>query len=406
MHDFNRTLVPATYSPDLTISFLDHLCMALDLTKTQRKTAEDRYATVTQLLGAPESGLSDYSPHLHVQGSFLHKTMVKPMAGVEFDVDLICLLHGTKSLGAKEMFRMVVAALKGRYPELTVKDRCCRIDYAGEFHMDIIPACPELGVEPSRILIPDRRLELLLPSCPKLYAAWFEEAALLMPIFITSLSATEAYNVKSAAVIEPLPDYDGMMQEPLRRFVQILKAARNHFYEGRSTQIPSSIVITTLATHAYRKAIASGPFESMLHVFRAVTADLHNHIGVTRDSEGGIRLDLRNPKDARENFLDGWKHDEKSYQAFFEWQREVLHFINKMIGLEIGNEGIDGAKKRLAITFGDSAATAAIRGIAGGRREEVAIGRGGYLSSGILVPAHHVGARTTPKHTFDGRPIS
>lgn len=402
MHDFNKALGPITLSPDLTISFLDHLCLALDLTKTQRKTAEDRYATVTQLLGAPESGLSAYSPHLHVQGSFLHKTMVKPMAGVEFDVDLICLLHGTRSLGAKEMFRRVVAALKGRYPDLMVKDRCCRIDYAGEFHMDIIPACPEVGTEPSRILIPDRRLEQLLPSCPKLFAEWFEEAALLMPIFITSLSATEAYNAKSAAVIEPLPDYDGMSQEPLRRFVQLLKAARNHFYQGRSVQIPSSIVITTLAAHAYKRAVASGPFESMLQVFRSVAADLHLHIGVTRDLENGIRLDLRNPKDSRENFLDGWKHDENSYQAFFEWQRQVVLFIDTMMALEVGNEGIDGAKKRLASAFGDSAATAAIRGIAGGRREEIAIGRGGFLSSGILVPASHVGARTTPKHTFHG----
>ena len=404
MHDFNRALRPSTHSPDLTISILDHLCMALDLTKTQRKTAEDRYATVTQLLAAPSSGISNYSPLLHVQGSFLHKTMVKPMAGVEFDVDLICLLHGARSLGAKEMFRMVVAVLKGRYPDLVVKDRCCRIDYAGEFHMDIIPACPELGVEPSRILIPDRRLEQLLPSCPKLYATWFEEAALLMPVFITSLSATEAFNAKSAAVIEPLPDYDGMMQEPLRRFVQILKAARNHFYQGRTVQIPSSIVITTLAAHAYRRSVAGGPYESMLHVFRAVVANLHNHIGVTRNFEGRVQLDLRNPKDARENFLDGWKHDEKSFQAFFEWQRQVLLFIDRMMGVDVGDEGIDGAKKRLANTFGDSAATAAIRGIASGRREEVAFGRGGFLSSGILVPASHVGARTTPKHTFDGCP--
>ena len=105
---------------------------------------------------------------------------------------------------------MVVAELKGRYPDLVVKDRCCRIDYAGEFHMDIIPACPEVGVEPNRILIPDRRLEQMLPSCPKLYAAWFEEATQLMPVFITALSATEAYNAKRAAVIEPLPDYDGI----------------------------------------------------------------------------------------------------------------------------------------------------------------------------------------------------
>jgi hypothetical protein len=404
MHVYNRALKPFTTSPDLTISILDHLCVALDLTKTQRKTAEDRYTTVTQLLGAPESGLFPYSPHLHVQGSFLQKTMVKPMAGVEFDVDLICLLHGTRSLGAKEMFRLVVSELKGKYPDLVVKDRCCRIDFAGEFHMDIIPACPELGMEAGRILIPDRRLEQMLPSCPKLFAAWFDEVAQLKPTFITYFSARDVCNAKSASVIEPLPDYDGMMQEPLRRFVQILKAARNHFYERRSVQIPSSIVLTTLAAHAYTRAVAGGPYTSMIQVFRTVVEDLHNYIGVTRDLEGRVRLDLRNPKDARENFLDGWKHDEKSFQTFFEWQRDVLLFIDRMTGTDNEDEGIDGAKKQLASTFGDSAATAAIRGIANGRREEVAIGRGGYLSSGILVPAAFPGARTTPKHTFDGCP--
>lgn len=401
MHDINRETLSRVQSEQLSISFLDHLCLALDLTKTQRKVAEDRYEAVTKLLATPGSRIAAFSPHLFPQGSFLLKTVVKPMADVEYDVDLICLLHRAGYLAAREVFTLVTEELKARYKDLEIKDRCCRIPYAGEFHMDIIPARHEGVADLHRIVVPDRKLNDFVWSCPKHFAAWFEEAAQMFPIFRHSFSA-DVIKAANAAVIEPLPDYDGMAAEPLRRFVQLFKASRNHYYEKRRGRIPSSIALTTLATHSYRKAVTGQTYNSMIEVFRAVAQDLHTSIRVTRDPSGTINFDLKNPKDARENFLDCWRGDEEVYVVFRQWQSHVVQFIDNILAQGESLEGIDGTKKRLSATFGDLAATAALRGIAGQRRDMVMRGSAGFLATGILTTATQVGAKPVPRHTFHG----
>lgn len=401
MHEFNHEALSLAQSENLAIGFLDHLCLSLDLTKTQRQVAEDRYSAVTKLLATPGSRLAAFSPHLFPQGSFLLKTVVKPMANVEYDVDLICLLHFAGYLSAREMFSLVSSELKIRYKDLVIKDRCCRIDYAGEFHMDIIPARHEGVNNLGRIVVPDRRLNDFVWSCPKLFAPWFEEAAQLTPVFVRSFSS-DVIKAANAAVIEDLPDYDGMAVEPLRRFVQIFKASRNHFYAERQCRVPSSIAITTMAAHSYRKAVVGRVYSSMIEVFRFVAEDLHNSIRITHNSSSRHEFDLRNPKDGRENFLDCWEGDDDAYAVFRQWQTQMIEFINA-ISSHIGNQdGIDGTKKRLAAMFGDFAATSAVRGVAGQRREMVSRGTAGFLSTGVLTTSSHAGAKTVPRHTFDG----
>lgn len=401
MHDFNRDRLHLAQAEQMAISLLDHLCLALDLTKTQREAAEQRYAAVTKLLATPGSRLAAFSPHLFPQGSFLLKTVVKPMANVEYDVDLICLLLQVGHLDARQMFQLVSAELKSRYKDLVIKDRCCRIEYAGEFHMDVIPARHEGVMDLNRIVVPDRRLNDFVWSCPKLFAAWFEEATQLTPIFVRAFSA-DHIKAANAAVIEDLPDYDGMAVEPLRRFVQLFKASRNHFYDGRECRPPSSIAITTLAAHSYRKAVTGRVYDSMIQVFRVVAEDLHSSIRVTQNQFGQSEFELKNPKDDRENFLDCWKGDHEAYAVFRQWQAQMVEFIDKILVESESLEGIDGTQKRLSTTFGDSAATAAVRNVAGHRREMVTRGTAGFLATGALTTTSHAGARKVPAHTFDG----
>lgn len=401
MHDYNHEALSITQSERLTISVLDHLCLALDLTKTQREAAEQRYAAVTKLLSTPGSRLATYSPHLFPQGSFLLKTVVKPMANVEYDVDLICLLHRVGHLNARLLFQLVAEELKARYKDLKVKDRCCRIDYSGEFHMDVIPARHEGVTDLNRIVVPDRSLNNFVWSCPKLFAEWFDGTTKLLPEFVRSFSAGKIA-AANAAVIEDLPDYDGMEVEPLRRFVQLFKASRNHFYESRENRPPSSIALTTMAAHSYRKAVTGRVYDSMIQVFRFVAQDLHNSIHISHGQGGKVEFDLRNPTDNRENFLDCWEVEEKAYTVFRQWQAEVVEFIDKILAQSQKQEGIDGAKKRLAATFGDSAASAAVRGIASRRRDMVTRGSAGFLATGALTTISHAGAKKVPLHTFHG----
>jgi hypothetical protein len=51
--------------------------------------------------------------------------------------------------------------------------RCLRLNYAGAFHLDILPACPNDRLGGGAILVPDRKLECWKDSNPKGFAEWF-----------------------------------------------------------------------------------------------------------------------------------------------------------------------------------------------------------------------------------------
>ena len=53
--------------------------------------------------------------------------------------------------------------------------RCVRLNYAGDFHMDILPACPNDQIGNGSIVVPDCKLVCWMHTNPKGFAAWFFE---------------------------------------------------------------------------------------------------------------------------------------------------------------------------------------------------------------------------------------
>src|SRR5262249_17656373 len=71
------------------------------------------------------------------------------------------------------LYNLVAGRLRdhGTYRDiLELKNRCLRINYAGNFHLDIIPACPNGG---ESIKVPDRARSVWVPSNPLGYAERF-----------------------------------------------------------------------------------------------------------------------------------------------------------------------------------------------------------------------------------------
>src|SRR5437763_464870 len=56
-------------------------------------------------------------------------------------------------------------------------NRCIRLNYEHQFHMDILPACRDPKNGGTCLLVPDRKLEDWKASNPKGYAAWFDSKA-------------------------------------------------------------------------------------------------------------------------------------------------------------------------------------------------------------------------------------
>ena len=170
-----RTLLVDSTRHDL----LDRLLIAgaeeLDLTPTQHARAVGHYEAVGEYLAERGSPLERYSPTVFAQGSMAIDTATKPVGRDEFDLDLMCQLLIRSSAKPAEVKRIVGERLRANdtYKKmLREKNRCWRLVYAGEFHMDIIPGIPDpQGQTATALLVPDKELRGWKETDPKGYAA-------------------------------------------------------------------------------------------------------------------------------------------------------------------------------------------------------------------------------------------
>ncbi|MBI5694990.1 MAG: nucleotidyltransferase [Nitrospirae bacterium] len=232
-------------------SLLEFICIELQLTDTQFKLAEDRYKAIGNCLSKPGNLLSVYSPEIYPQGSLKIGTPVKPVGRDEYDLDIVCeftkLDPLTNRIEAKSLLHAVWDILYSNeiYRDIIeLKRRCVRINYKGDFHLDVLPACPNIIEGGTNIVIPDKSENgghgAWKNSNPKGYAKWFETRATVSEVIL-----------KAA---EPLPFPVAVNRKPpLKLAVQLLKRWRDVFFNKYPSQIaPDSIVLTTLAAKAYK----------------------------------------------------------------------------------------------------------------------------------------------------------
>ncbi|MDO8571105.1 MAG: nucleotidyltransferase, partial [bacterium] len=100
--------------------------------------------------------------HPFLQGSMATHTIVKPLKGGEFDVDIVypfklaALRAGITPAEIRDWFFRRLRNDHFYNENLISKPRCARIEYKGEFHLDIIPARKGEGLESSFYFIPTK----------------------------------------------------------------------------------------------------------------------------------------------------------------------------------------------------------------------------------------------------------
>ncbi len=149
--------------------FLDNI--ELDNGRVRRiRSAAQRLAEFCH--SDPEIG--QYAPHVFFQGSFSNDTAVKPLyARQEYDVDIVVLLSLPSAVPA-DVLNWFTRCLRQdadyRRRIRPPKDKCVRLNYAGDFHVDIVPG-HRVTNNDREIQIPSRRSGWLY-SHPKGYSAW------------------------------------------------------------------------------------------------------------------------------------------------------------------------------------------------------------------------------------------
>ncbi len=317
---------------------LEAVAEALDIPPSKFEEAKSRYEAIGAWLDRPESSIAQYDPSISPQGSFLLGTVTRPLTDAEeYDVDLVCRLEATKADFTQKSLKEAVGlevALYARAHGMAVPEehrRCWRLNYAAgaQFHMDILPALPDaqryqvkLLMEGHRALAQDAALsghaiaitDKTLPhydqptedwpqSNPTGYAAWFRGR---MRVRLTEAKRALAQRERITASVEEIPDYK--VKTPLQRAIQLLKRHRDCMFAEDGERKPISIVITTLAAHAYNEEpTISAALQSIL-------------TGMDRfiEDRGGIAW-VANPVNPGENFADKWAEEPRKRENFYRW---------------------------------------------------------------------------------------
>lgn len=313
---------------------LELLCEAIQPTPTQWSDAQQKYTSAGNWLAATESKLHYLNPNIAYQGSSLIETVIRPWGREEFDVDLLCILNTNRFQHADPtaLYDLVAARLAehATYRKLMIREaRCIKLNYAGQFHLDIVPAIPRVG-HSAGLLIPDRRKKVWIPTDPLGYAEWFFGRT---PV---TKMAVENRSVK--AEIQPLkPAKKAAEIAPLQRTVQLMKRRRDLFFAG-STDAPKSIALTTLAAKHYGgEAMCT---DALLSVLTEIQGEINRTTGI---------LKIPNPVDHSENLGRHW--NERSYARFKRFINQFLEELEELLELR----GWEKITEALSELFGDRA---------------------------------------------------
>jgi len=321
--------------------FLGYIADSLDISESHYKRAEQRYQAIGRWVERDESVIADVKTTIYPQGSFRLGTIIKPITDAEeYDIDLVCELRLTKDqVSQKQLKGRVGCEIKSYVEANNMKSpaeesrRCWRLNYADEaqFHMDILPAIPDgesfmillesKGLSndwaDSAIAITDNtlpnydRLDDDWPrSNPKGYSTWFKTR------MEKQLDAQRVYLAESTkAKVEDIPEY--RVRTPLQRVVQILKRHRDLMFVDDQDDKPISIIITTLAAHAYNNE--ADLLEALVNIVNAMPRYIQKRDGLAW---------VPNPVDPFENFADKWQEYPKREKKFAEWLQQVRDDLN------------------------------------------------------------------------------
>ncbi len=300
---------------------LEQVCLDVQLTSAQYEDATKKYGSIGRWLADPSSPLTRYGPDIYPQGSMRLGTTIRPWRGEEFDLDVVCQLNGCDGQPASHIYELVARRLRdhGTYRLiLEAKNRCLRINYAGNFHLDIIPACPLSG---TAIKVPDRELATWMSSNPIGYGEWFFSRCQYR-----KLLEKRAFD----ASISPLPSQvPAEYKHPLQRAVQLLKRHRDSFFDG-NPNAARSILITTLAAQAYDgDQSLTLALDGIIDGIRAFIARVP---GIPR---------VPNPTNPQENFAAGWNAE--TYPQFVRYAQSLRQHLDRLMA----GDGIDEMAKSL-----------------------------------------------------------
>lgn len=147
----------------------------VNLSDGRIKQLDDRTEAITNFLKSGDDAFAENFVAVLPQGSYAHRTIINPVrANDEFDADLLLEIDEIDGWEAKDYVQELFTVFRGSstYREMVSrKSRCVRIDYANEFHIDVVPYMERHGEH----YITNRNEDVFELTNPEGYNEWLDE---------------------------------------------------------------------------------------------------------------------------------------------------------------------------------------------------------------------------------------
>jgi hypothetical protein len=317
-------------------SIFDILAEGLDIPRSYYQRAAERYSSIEKWLRRPASTVAKFNPRVYAQGSFRLGTVTRPvLAGDEYDLDIVCefKLLSVDSTTQKQLKQLLGDELKayvranGIESPIAERNRCWRIDYADEvnFHIDNLPCVPHHAnqqrlLEDRGVAGPVARQAIALtckthPQFDQLTRDWPTSNPNGFAIWFEQCFGAEATTLREQVVRQGLyrlptdvPTFE--LKTPLQIAVQILKRHRDFMFRENAELKPISMILTTLAAHAYKQE--SSPEDAVVGIVERMAS----YVRPTSPR-------IPNPVNPAEDFADKWAAKPALEENFWRWQMQA-----------------------------------------------------------------------------------
>ena len=309
---------------------LEDLAEELEIPDSRYEAAIRSYNSIGEWLRRSASAFAKTHVEVYSQGSFRLGTAIRPVTDQEdYDLDIVCETFYSKESVTQEWLhrqlgeemRAYASAYKMTAPERS--NRVWTLHYAdgAQFHMDVLPSVPDGGQTQAMMLaarsqssadtsvaITDQnhpnfrvRSHDWPVSNPKGYANWF-----VSRMRVARWARLARLREQASVNVAQIPDYK--VKTPLQSAVQILKRHRDMRFKDTPELSPRSIIITTLAAHAYQQEPTIS--EALVSILQRMDQYIET---------SGEEPRIPNPTNNGENFADAWSTNKALQDAFYDW---------------------------------------------------------------------------------------
>lgn len=289
---------------------MEHITYFDDFLRDEVNLNSSRLVVLKDPVGSVDNFLKqNFNPYekKENQGSYALKTIIKPIKGNdEFDADILIYLEEQQDWRAEDYINDLHKVFKdnGTYTKLVHrKTRCVRLDYAGEFHLDMVPCIERMG----GIYICNRETNDFEQSDGTGYRDWL--------------------NAKNS-----------ITNGKLKKVTRLLKYLRNH----KKTFSAKSILLTTLIAQQIDEQDAADDFASVPLALKEISNRLNQFL----QANHGIPT-ISNPALPSENFNRHW--DQDKYENF----RSKFNSYNQKINGAYQEDDHNESVRKWREIFGD-----------------------------------------------------